>query len=380
MINITDSSKCCGCSACVNTCPVKCIVMHRDGEGFDYPAADASLCISCGKCDEVCPMISPVASSPINAYALRIPEYESESSSGGVFPALASQVLDQGGVVAGAAFDSKLHLSHIIVNDKAGLAKLRGSKYVQSEIGETYAQTRDLLDLGIEVLFSGTTCQIAGLLKYLHKPYDNLLTVDVACHGVPSPGVWEKYVQDLGVNGVRFRDKCDSWKRYKVAYSYSGRVKKISVSSDPYMMSYLRNMNVRPSCYDCKFRAGYHCSDITLGDFWNVSNVCPKMDDGKGVSAVLVNSAKGQQAIESLKQSFEGVNIQNIKYDEATSHNGGFVKKIDVPASREEFFAGFAQSKDIRAYIKKYVELKSCLRDLYDRFHTYMSLIKRRVL
>ena len=214
MINVTDSSKCCGCSACVNTCPVKCIVMHRDGEGFDYPVADVSSCISCGKCDDVCPMVSPVASSVMNANALRILEYESESSSGGVFPALASLVLEQGGVVVGAAFDSKLHLKHTIVNDKEGLARLRGSKYVQSEIGETYAQTRDLLDLGVNVLFSGTPCQIAGLLKYLNKPYDNLLTVDLACHGVPSPGVWEKYVRDSGMTGVRFRDKSDSWKRY----------------------------------------------------------------------------------------------------------------------------------------------------------------------
>ena len=380
MINITDSSKCCGCSACVNICPVKCIVMHRDGEGFDYPVADISSCISCGKCDDVCPMLSSVTSSVMNAYALRIPEYESESTSGGVFPALAAQVLEQGGVVTGAAFDSKLHLSHIIVNDKAGLSKLRGSKYVQSEIGGTYAQTRDLLESGVKVLFSGTPCQIAGLLKCLHKPYANLLTVDVACHGVPSPGIWEKYVQDSVVTGVEFRDKSGSWKRYKVAYSHSGLVKKSSVSRDPYMMSYLRNMNIRPSCYDCNFRAGSHYSDITLGDFWNVSNACPKMDDGKGVSAVLVNTAKGQQAIDSLKQSFEGIHIQNIEYAEATSNNGGFLKKIDIPAGRKEFFAGFEHSKDIRAYIKKHVELKSCLRDLYDRFHTYMSLIKRRVL
>lgn len=376
MIEVTDKSMCCGCSACAGVCPVQCITMTADSEGFKYPIADPNICVSCGKCEQVCPMTSVETASEKKAYAVRVTQYEQDSSSGGVFSALAEKVLCEGGVVFGAAFDDGLRLQHIKVDDSSMLGHLRGSKYVQSDVGDIYRQVKDELSEGRKVLFSGTPCQVAGLHNFLGKDYPELFTVDLACHGVPSPKVWDRYVREKGdgLLGVKFRDKSDGWRKYNIAYIYKDRTERIRFDKDPYMLLFLQNISLRPSCYDCAFRNGANYSDVTLADFWSVADAVPQMNDGMGVSAVIVNTLKGKTQIDGFSHRVE------VKYEEAVKSNGGFFSTFEIPTGRKDFFEGLDAAIELKKYIRRFIKTKSTVREAYERLHTLLATIKRRIL
>lgn len=237
MIKVKDKSRCCGCEACVSSCPVQCIDLVMDKEGFLYPQVDVTRCIDCGKCEKVCPeLVEAGEGKATGVYAAKNPDDEVRraSSSGGIFTLLAKYVLAENGVVFGARFDKDWNVVHDYTESKEGLGAFRGSKYVQSRTGETFKQAERFLKAGRKVLFSGTPCQIMGLKRYLRREYDNLLTVDFVCHGVPSPLVWRKYIEETLVRqdekiqfrptlnhlfsdemplieGISFRDKCLGW-------------------------------------------------------------------------------------------------------------------------------------------------------------------------
>lgn len=239
MIRITEPKDCCGCSACATCCPKHCISMEQDKKGFVYPHVDENTCINCGLCEKVCPMLNPrKADTPVHEYAVQNKDEKvrSNSSSGGVFASLASSVIDSGGIVFGAAFDEDWNVHHTGVESEDMLFLLQGSKYTQSRIDDAYAKAEACLKAGRTVLFSGTPCQIAGLKGYLRKVYENLLTVDVVCHGAPSPKVWEEYLKtitrsksvsgkntvllslkDSPLSGVAFREKRTGWQKYGFA-------------------------------------------------------------------------------------------------------------------------------------------------------------------
>ena len=355
---------------------MQCISMTADSEGFKYPLADPNVCISCGKCEQVCPMGESKTDYQKVAYAVRVPQYESVSSSGGVFSALAERTISDGGVVFGAAFDENLKLHHIKVNNPAMLGHLRGSKYVQSDMTGVYQQVKDELSDGRKVLFSGTPCQVAGLKKFLNKDYPELYTIDLACHGVPSPEVWSRYIREKGDNliYVNFRDKSTGWRKYQIAYTYKNRIEKVRFDKDPYMQLFLQNISLRPSCYDCSFRNGGNCSDITLGDFWSIADACPELNDGKGVSVVIVNTPKGQALINGLPQPME------VKYEDAVKSNGGFFTTFEIPAVRNDFFGGLGSATDLKKHIRRFVKTKSLVREVYERLHNVLASIKRRIL
>ena len=229
MIHILDKHSCCGCAACVQACPKQCISFNEDEQGFRYPLVDESICIDCGLCEKVCPVIHQLdAKKPLKVYAAQNPneEIRLKSSSGGIFTMLAESVIDEGGVVFGAQFDKNWEVEHAYTESKEGLAAFRGSKYLQSRTGETYKQTRDFLKAGRSVLYSGTSCQIAGLKKFLRKEYENLITVDVVCHGAPSPLVWRTYLDDFkkcpkgtaGKNTVLFSGESPPLRRTKIRF------------------------------------------------------------------------------------------------------------------------------------------------------------------
>lgn len=260
MIIIDDKTNCSGCHACANACPKNCISMVSDEEGFWYPQVNKEKCIDCGLCEKVCPIIhkwQPDDSRKTTAIAAinLNEEIRLESSSGGIFTLKAEKIIDQGGVVFGAAFsDDFKSVRHICVDNKADLEKLRGSKYVQSKISDTYKHAKEYLDSGRKVLFSGTPCQIGGLYSYLRKPYENLLTQDIICHGVPSPMVWEKYVEKCErkaaseMQRVFFRHKKYGWKSYSMAMEFTNHTKYIrTLLEDPYMRLFLSNSCLRPS-------------------------------------------------------------------------------------------------------------------------------------
>lgn len=304
---ITDKSRCCGCNACVQRCPKQCITMHEDEEGFLYPKVEQSICIDCGLCEKVCPIINPNRQrKPLQVFAAKNKNEEQRlrSSSGGIFILLAEYIIKQGGVVFGARFDKNWEVEHVCAETIEDLRPLMRSKYVQSRIGNTYKEAEQFLKDGRKVLFTGTPCQIAAFKLFLRKEYENLLTVDIICHGVPSPMVWRKYLENKtnqqgieSIQSISFRDKGTGWKNYSFNIRYKNGYSECLfseyASKNVFMKGFLANLYLRPSCYACpskKLRSG---SDITIGDFWGIQYIKPELDDDKGISCVLINTTKG---------------------------------------------------------------------------------------
>lgn len=307
-----SKSECCGCSACEQICPVGCINMKEDEEGFLYPKIDETKCIHCKKCEKVCPIRYPNKKNKETktyvAYA-KDEEIRKKSSSGGIFSLLAKSVLLQNGVVFGAAFDTQFQVHHIGVTKIEELEKLRGSKYLQSRVEHTFCEAENYLKEGKLVLYSGTACQIEGLQKYLGKSYENLLTIDVLCHGVPSPKIWKLYLKQLKtkydskIEKVHFRNKKDGWKKYSILIRFENAKKHlISFKKDKFMKMFLSNINLRPSCHNCQFKAIPRSSDITLGDCWGIEDYMPEMDDDGGTSVILVHTVKGEEQLKKIKE------------------------------------------------------------------------------
>ena len=343
MIEIKEKHDCCGCHACVTVCAKHCITMHADEQGFLYPIVDKDLCSNCRLCETVCPVINHCDSrKPIKVYAAKNnnEEIRLKSSSGGIFTLLAEAIINEGGVVFGARFDNDWNVIHDYTETQEGIEAFRGSKYVQSIIGNSYKIAKQFLKQGRKVLFSGTPCQIAGLKKYLRKHYDNLLTIDVVCHGVPSPLVWQRYLEELKeslrtkcvagkntvssslndlpvITGISFRDKTNGWKKFGFRVQYNAAISgENSVSEphytfiepfdkNPFMQGFLANLYLRPSCYKCPSKSGKSESDITIADFWGIQNYYPEYDDNLGTSLILINTSNGLHIYESLnKDSF----------------------------------------------------------------------------
>lgn len=360
MIKILDKSQCCGCEACRNICPRQCILMKEDKEGFLYPEVNLADCIDCGLCEKVCPVLHPVNNKvkPLVYAAINNDEVvRMQSSSGGIFTLIAEYVLERSGVVFGACFDSDWNVVHDYTETKEGLARFRGSKYVQSNIGNSFTLVKGFLDSGREVLFSGTPCQVAGLKNYLRKPYSNLLTVDLVCHGVPSPEVWRKYLQETvcraygikhnkaAVNfgdyiaDVSFRAKDKGWKKYSFKIKdKDGRTEVVPFFEDPYMNAFLSDLSLRPSCYACPAKLYNVQSDITLADFWGVDKINPDIDDNKGCGLVLIHCV-GKLAFlykmdcQLLQQKLESV----------TKYNPSILSAVNEPVIRRFFWAVYSK-------------------------------------
>ena len=323
--------------------------MEFDSEGFIYPIVDINKCINCEKCVSSCPTINQRASSvnPILYGCQSDNQTRKKSSSGGVFYELASTIIKDGGVVFGAKFNDNWEVVHDYSTKLNSIKQFQKSKYVQSRTDDCFIKVKDFLTQGKVVLFSGTPCQIAGLKKFLHKPYGNLITIDIICHGVPSPIVWRKYLRELtkklpnGINsitGIDFRDKTVSWRNYKISiYSRSknhNRVYSKDIYQDPYMLFFLDNVTLRPSCHNCHFRNHKSNSDLTLGDFWGVENVLKEMDDEIGTSLVLLNTTKG-------KVLFERINLERkkiVQYEDIIKYNPSLVKSYKRNKFRAIFF------------------------------------------
>lgn len=344
MIKISDKSKCVGCYACYSSCPLGCISMKEDGEGFRYPYVDKERCVNCRKCEAVCPVIKrPTLKGEgetcFAAYS-RDAEIRYNSSSGGVFSVFAKAVLNCGGVVFGAAFDSEFQVYHIQISSLDELEKVRGSKYVQSRIEDAYIRAKECLVNGRLVYFSGTPCQIEGLNNYLGKRYDNLITQDFICHGVPAPFVWKKYIEDVkeklqsGIKKVSFRDKTLGWRRYSLKIEGENDAYEMSSFLDnPMMRAYLRDVCLRPSCYVCPSKGVVRSSDITLADFWNVSDYIDHFDDNKGIDLIVCHSKKGR---ELLKDNLKDLVCYEVDIG-AANNNISMNKSSRLPRNRDEF-------------------------------------------
>jgi coenzyme F420-reducing hydrogenase beta subunit len=359
---------CVGCYGCENICPAECIIMAKDSEGFTYPKVNYDECIKCGKCIEVCPGINRKSvKNDLEAYACINKDETTrlQSSSGGIFTILAEKVIREQGVVFGAAFDEEFELKHCYVETQESIGKLRGSKYLQSQMGDTYKQAMIFLDLGRNVLFSGTPCQIGGLKSYLGKSYGNLLCVDIICHGVPSPDVWEKYKKfrekaaGSSAKSVSFRLKNEGWKRFSMAFLFENRTDyRKNLENDLYMKTFLKDICLRPSCYECKFKTLNRQSDITLADFWGIENIIPELDDDKGTSLIFVNSVLGNGVFKSINECIE---CAKVDINEAVSYNLAAIKSAELNLKRESFFKDLPEM-EFDQLVKEYCTDKLSIR------------------
>lgn len=345
MIEIKDKTRCMGCHACYNRCPVQAIEMVEDEKGFKYPQVNKEKCINCGLCERVCPILNQrkVENTP-KAYAVKNKneEIREKSSSGGMFSLIAEKVLQDGGVVFGVAFNEKLELKHTYVEKFEDLQIFRGSKYLQSIVGKTYSKVKDFLIEGRKVMYTGTPCQIEGLKSYLGKEYENLFTQDIICHGVPSPKVHEMYLKYLrdkyktkNIKNIIHRTKINGWKNWCVNIKFDNSEYIKAHEQDPYMQAFLRNTSLRESCYNCQFKKKHRISDITLADFWGIENVVPEMDDDRGTSLVIINSEKGKKIFEQIKDK---INYKQVDFEEAIRYNPSMTTSVKPDPNREKFF------------------------------------------
>lgn len=295
-----DEAKCCGCGACTEACPKGALYLTSNGEGFLYPFLEEKRCIGCRLCERVCPQMSPPKRvEPLEIYALQCKDREKllESSSGGAFRLLADCVIRRGGVVVGCVWNGKMQPVLTIADSLEGLRPMQGSKYLYSSTKHTYSQVRTLLDAGRLVLFTGTPCQCAGLLSFLRKPYENLLTMDFLCHGVPSQRAFDSYREHCEkqhggeMSQYKCRDKSAHGWAISESYCVGKRKYRAHGLTSPYLFGYLKGYFNRYSCYDCNFRGLRRSTDYTVCDFWGYRQA---LDSRAGVSAFQVNTQKGR--------------------------------------------------------------------------------------
>ena len=348
MLNI-NTFACTGCSACYAVCPTRAIRMRPDGEGFLHPTIDEAACILCGACERTCPALSkerkgilPAAEPLFVAAARACGEGAREGSqSGGAFFALAKAMLAEGGVVYGARMDEDKTVRHARVDGQAALDPLRGSKYVQSDMGDCFLHVKQDLAAGHRVLFSGTPCQVAGLYAFLGREYENLLTAALICHGVPSPRLWADYLawqekrHKKPVTRAEFRDLSASWGVSREALWLGDK----KVTDTVYAALYYSCLALREACYTCPFGKEFAVADLTLGDFWGVEHTpYAAPDDKKGVSAVLAHTEKGREALLAADLSLCPATLAEVK-----EKNPNLTAPTARPQGREAFWAAYTR-------------------------------------
>lgn len=345
--------------------------MKVDKMGFLYPSVDLASCIECHLCESVCPVIHQgTAREPLAAFAAinQDEDIRLKSSSGGIFTQLATIVFQKSGVVYGAMFNKHWEVIHDSVDSIEDIARLRGSKYVQSNINDSFLATKFNLDNGRIVLFSGTPCQISALRLFLKKDYTNLILVDVACHGVPSPLVWNDYLKEFGVNSITsisFRDKRDGWNDYAyVIKCGENEVLYQCHRKNIYSQGFLNDLTIRPSCFDCPAKAGKSGSDITLADFWGINSINCELNDNKGINLLLANTSRGLKMLYQLEKSY----LEKVDYAKAIQHNPAIVRSVLKPKSYDWFWRKYPHNgvNTIARAIKRMQP--TCLHRIASRF------------
>ncbi|HCB96147.1 MAG TPA: F420H(2):quinone oxidoreductase [Ruminococcus sp.] len=377
----SSKNECCGCTACKQVCPKNAITMKPDSEGFLYPEIDSKLCIECGACKRVCAFQNGYEKNHSKkAYAIKHKDFNTRftSRSGAVFVAVSDYILNHNGSVYGAAFDEDFSVCHIRATDKSGRDKFKGSKYVQSDMKDTFKAVKEDLKNGMYVMFSGTACQVAGLIRYLGKcDTSKLYTCDLACHGVPSPKIWMEYLkhceQKFGgkVTKADFRDKTIGWNTHKEAIWIDGYKHILN----GYTYLFYENDIERPSCYNCKYSSLDRPADFTLADFWGIDRVVKNFNDNKGVSLLLVNSEKGLQLLDEVSD-----NIVCVECDIESSirSNPNLSHPTAKPDSREGFWDFYYKNGFEKTYKKYYNKIR--IKKIKRRINLKWNSLKNKVI
>lgn len=338
-----DMSKCTGCSACYNSCPVNAIIMKENENGFIVPEVVREKCRNCGYCSAVCPQLNLRLRNSEKTVCLAVmasDDFRIVSSSGGVFPVLAEYVLDRDGYVCGAVWTENWEVEHQIIDSRMDISKIQESKYVQSNINKIYVQIERLLKNNQYVLFTGTPCQVDGLNHYLKKEYEKLITMDILCHGVPSQKAFESYLsskyEGRKIKRILFRDKrVNGWGAYTTIEFEDGYKIQMNLQNCMWIMNYLRfNMN-RDSCYECPYTSTRRVGDFTVGDFWGIEKYYPAFTDGKGTSVLTLNNQKAIEIYNQINTCFKLKEWLPIEY--SIERNSSWIKKTKMPIERQIF-------------------------------------------
>lgn len=385
MIEVKDKLKCSGCSACYNCCPTNAISMVTDKEGFVYPVVNSNKCINCNNCERVCPYVTKQIKADdlkkcFAAYNKNSQD-RSNSSSGGMFIALSKEIIRQGGIVYGSAFDEKFLAYHTSAESYDELQKLLGSKYMQSRIGDVYKNVKKQLISGRKVLFVGTGCQIGGLLGYLEKEYDNLICVDIICLGAPSPRIWADYLntffKEKEIKKVNFKEKSLGW------HTFSLKIQSLHGSfckngRETYFYSgYFKHLYSRPSCSECIFKQGNRLSDITLSDCWGYSYIAPELDDNKGLSSIVCHTVKGYKLFQKIQDQLVW---KDAFLDDILKYNSNYCTAAPMGKDREAFWSDYDKISKIKVF-KTYCQpektntIKKMIKKLKAKLKRYLNKI-----
>lgn len=358
---------CMGCMVCGDLCPTNAITFKENKEGFLYPVVDEAACISCGLCEKRCPVNTeagttlgkcPNLMDTMKAYAVSCKEDAVliKSASGGVFPMLAAAFLEAGGFVYGAGYSQEWKVCHKGISGKEEIVTLQSSKYAQSDLSGVYQEVKDKLKQGQKVMFSGTPCQIAALKNYLNHHYENLLCVDLFCHGISSPGLFRKYLAEevqaepQDICSISFRDKTKGWENYRMRIVTKEKEYTKRFDKDAFSQAFCRKLSLRTSCYTCKAKGFPKKSDITLGDFWLVDRIFPDMNHKKGTSIVLVHTEEGRKWFDRIDAKAQIREIPKEFIKEMYAVSG---RPSHKPADRERYFET-VEKKGLAAAMKAY--------------------------
>lgn len=356
------------------------ITMKEDEKGFIYPEIEKDKCVDCGLCELTCPILNKVnrnnQSDSFVAVNKNLVERK-ESSSGGIFVLLAKKILENNnGVVYGAGYNDKYEVVHIRIDNDREIKRLQNSKYVQSSINNIYTTVKEDLDNQKIVFFTGTPCQVNGLYSFLRKKYENLITQDFICHGVPSPKVWRKYLSEkeneykAKITNVNFRDKKYGWNDFSMRMTFENNEYNVKHNNDLFENLFLQNLSLRDSCFNCQFKGINRIADITLGDCWGIEGINREYYDNIGTSLVMINTDKGRKIFEEIQKN---IKFEAIDIDKVVKYNSALIKSVNVNEKREEFFKDCNSDKRISEIANKYVMKENVLIKI-------LRKIKRRVL
>ena len=342
MKQVLEKSRCTGCTACMNICPKGAITMVEDTDGFKYPVIDQDKCVNCGLCVKTCPVLNTKENKSLNKCYVgynKDEEVRLNSSSGGIFSLIANHILDQKGIVIGAAFNENNELKHIAIEKNKDLNKLMGSKYLQSDLNDIFKYIKENIKER-KILFVGTPCQVGGLKAFIKNDYNNLICIDLVCHGVPSPKLFKKYIEELeNENGnllnYNFRDNSTGWDTYSNTATFKDKTITEDRKQNKYMKLFLSDVALRQSCFNCNFKLGNKYSDITLGDFWGIKNHYPEMYNKSGVSAIIINTKQGEELFNNINKDIE---YKECKLEEILSGNPSLKISGKEPKTRDNFF------------------------------------------
>lgn len=374
-----NKEDCCGCSACLNICPKHAIYMKHDEKGYLYPEIRKDSCVNCGLCEKVCPLKEKEKNKKFEKIAYGVKnkdEHErAKSSSGGVFAEVAKYILNNDGVVYGVEMNNDFQVKHGRATTIEDARKFQGSKYVQSDKHSIFCMVQKDLKEGKEVLFTGTPCEVAGLKKYLRKEYDNLYTLDLICHGVPSSELLNAFLKgkeklySSQIIELKFREKVYGWRNQEIYIKFkNGRIYHAPIWVDNFYRLFTNNYILRDSCYACRFSSMERQGDITIGDFWNLKNVNEAFEDKLGVSSVIINSEKGEKVFETLKNKFDIIECSLNEINQ---------KNLNSPSPKPyhyEEFQRMIEKKGFEYCLKKYGSMK-----MLEKIRRVLSPVKQRL-